>query len=405
MFYEFKPDSWALYLNEWPGIICTEDMCNLQSIGPRPPGYNVPILLMFKLELRWAALQELSEFVPKPLEDMSKELRTAFEDVYRAWDNNWGLAHWKTVMAAADSEDNVDTPAWRPAPAQEQAGPSRTKKRQRPAIPIPTHKRPRYKFSPSSEPEGLALDMTRLNGNAAPEITQQDDLKADTGIVTIHIGPDDEEFMVPRESITDRPYFRDIQSLENEAWVIRRSSYRDVDPKKFKWIADFLSTGDFGHRIPTDEWERKETIEESRQDIFIECAEAYEVAKDMVMEDLMDLILEKLQAIKPWAPLDALSFATLIFQDPTDASCRSEAETNLMKSFGNYLAQRFWYFDEQHHSNWKERLKRCPGMAREVFSILAEKAERKLQDESQEDASSSGGESSGDEKKWSYALK
>lgn len=467
---------------------------------------------MVKLEFRWASVTELSEFVPKPLDGLSKDLRTAFEDVYQAWDNEWGLAHWKAVTAAADGDDIYDTSPWFPAqmpastPFQEanfdelefdtrqahhQAPkstrqrisdgldptrhardhgpkPSRdgilddldfstrqaqdpvprlsrgtlslgnfyfgsrqaqsnvpeasreapifeearrnAKKRQLPSSPIP-HKKPCIILEVSSsdsedsdedveKPDGSKVGLNPDGGRVG---LNPDDLKNDSALVTIYVGPDDEEFIVPRESIKTRPYFRDVQALENEVWVIRRNFYRAIDPEKFKWIADFLSTGDFGHRIPTEDSERKELTDESKQDIFLECAEAYEVAKEVVMDDLIDLILEKLQSIKPWSPLVALSFATIIFQEPTDASCRSEAEENILKTFGNYLAKRFWYFNENHYTSWKERMTRYPGMAREVYTILAEKAHRKLQESQDEEGSENAGDSGGQE--WSYELK
>ncbi|KAF2202360.1 hypothetical protein GQ43DRAFT_313647 [Delitschia confertaspora ATCC 74209] len=236
--------------------------------------------------------------------------------------------------------------------------------------------------------KGLALPQNGLPATKSSTVAlckpadSQEDVSADNRIVTFFIGADNEEFVVPRESVTERSYFRDILALENNKLVMRRGAYRLIDPTKFKWAADYLSTCDFGHRIPQIELERKEVMDANREDIFLQCAEAYEVASEMVMDDLMTLILKKLEAIRPWPPLLALSFASNLFRASHEAEFRSDEEEQLMRAFGKYLADNFWYLTEEHLSSWKDKLALNPALAEEVFRNLAEKAKRQLRRQS-----------------------
>ncbi|KAF2712489.1 hypothetical protein K504DRAFT_531579 [Pleomassaria siparia CBS 279.74] len=94
----------------WPAVVCTDEMAT-QKVGPQPHKDYKLILLMGKLELRWASAGETQEHLtpqePTTIED--EQLRIAYEMVDEAWDSCLTLDYWSDVINNHRASDHSDT--------------------------------------------------------------------------------------------------------------------------------------------------------------------------------------------------------------------------------------------------------------------------------------------------------
>lgn len=166
--------------------------------------------------------------------------------------------------------------------------------------------------------------------------------------------------------IWERPYFRDALSGRNyfepigdHTWELVHPRLVDISPEDFRMVAEFLSDGDFGIRDPETEEQVAET--------FAECMAAWKTAELLSMDDLLDRIVEKIRATRPWWDLwNVMAFACSIYQSDVPLQAHDE----LKALFSGYIADLFHIYlgDDHLNDTFLARLRQLPELERDVLT-------------------------------------
>jgi hypothetical protein len=127
------------------------------------------------------------------------------------------------------------------------------------------------------------------------------------------VGPEHETFHVLKSEVDRRKYFANnslgancmIKAGRNK-WSFQRPCLQTIDPEDFKPVAEYLSTGGFGHRVIEDA--------EQKGKALIDCCSAWRVADALVMDDLLDYIVGKMERLRPWGLVETLAFAEVVYE-------------------------------------------------------------------------------------------
>ncbi|KAJ4993892.1 hypothetical protein SVAN01_00369 [Stagonosporopsis vannaccii] len=225
----------------------------------------------------------------------------------------------------------------------------------------------------------------RIGLNASPSAAPDGDiveenLDESSQFVQIFVGPEvdpasdsdiDPErrrhrLQLPKHHVWDRHYFRNTVSARNfftpigeSTWELVHPRLVDILPADFRWAAEFLSDGDFGHRDPNEEEQVAET--------FAQCLSAWKTAETLNMDDLLEHIVKKLRAAQPWWDLwNVMAFACSIYQ--SDVSL--QAHSDLKALFSEYIADLFFVYleDDCLSGTFLTRLKQLPKLERDVLA-------------------------------------
>jgi hypothetical protein len=180
-----------------------------------------------------------------------------------------------------------------------------------------------------------------------------------------------------KHHVWDRPYFRDTLSARNyiepigdNTWELVHPRLVDIAPEDFRWAAEYLSDGDFGHREPE--------TEEEAADTFAQCVSAWRTAELLDMDDLLEHIVDKIRSSKPWWDLlNVMAFTVSIYQSEVSL----QAHDDLKALFSEYIADLFYVYLEDDHlsSNFTDRLKQLPELERDILRNRMTQLERRVQ--------------------------
>lgn len=198
-------------------------------------------------------------------------------------------------------------------------------------------------------------------------------------IVTFYIGKPEKPFSVPRKSVDDLGCFRDVKVWEtNSGWVMRRPAYQNLNPKNFISIAEYLSVGDFSPRLldrgTKDVHLENITSPTERQQALIKCAKTWEIAREMLIEELMELLAEKLTALNPWPIHGLLIFAKAVFS----VSSTCDADDHIRESISKYLVANLLAIVQEEPSNLYAKFEELPMLHKMVLEMQLEKVDKKL---------------------------
>ena len=197
-------------------------------------------------------------------------------------------------------------------------------------------------------------------------------------IVTFFIGKSQQPFKIPRIQVENRGCFRDVMAWEeNNGYCMRRPSYNKLNSTYFSNVVEFLTGGDFKPLL-TKRGTKEAHVEDAttasgKQIAILKCAEAWEVAHEILIDDLMELVAEKLKTLKPWPLLEILLVAKIVF---AEASTDCEADNEMRKIISDYFAENFWSFAQKEFTNFKDKLCQCPELAKMVWAAMLVKAEK-----------------------------
>lgn len=152
---------------------------------------------------------------------------------------------------------------------------------------------------------------------------------------------------------------------------------KDFNPEDFKFVAQFLSTGQFGHSVIT---------EDTRADVIAECAAAWPIADRMVLEDLLDHIVEKLQKAQPWQPEETWILALMVYET---SDTLLKAYTTMKEMLAASLADNFYDMILRHGQGFLGPLQEIPELKRDIYRVLFETAEQQLHENGRGTSSSS----------------
>jgi hypothetical protein len=192
------------------------------------------------------------------------------------------------------------------------------------------------------------------------------------------------KFQLLKHHLWDKPYFRDalsgrnyIEPIGDKTWELVHPRLIDIAPEDFRWVAEYLSDGDFGHREPE--------TEEETADTFAQCMSAWRTAELLDMDDLLDHIVDKIRASQPWWDLwNVMAFAVSIYQ----SEVALQAHEELKALFSDYIAELFYIYLEDDHlsGTFTARLKQLPELERHVMKKRVAQLERRAQPGEEEDA-------------------
>jgi len=199
--------------------------------------------------------------------------------------------------------------------------------------------------------------------------------------VEVLVGPDQEIYTFPLQSLWNRHYFRDpkqglllIDYNKRGMWELKHPSLFDIKPDDFVFVAEYLESDDFGHRNPQDGEEMTEA--------FAQCVAAWVTAEKLGMSDMMDHTVEKLERLEP-EMLEILVFCRHVYARETTSISHEYLKGHLAV----YIADNFWEYIKDDHlrSSFIELLQHFPELQQDVYErrILALK---ECVDQSQEDS-------------------
>jgi hypothetical protein len=180
--------------------------------------------------------------------------------------------------------------------------------------------------------------------------------------VQVLVGPDQEIRTLQKQSVWDRPYFRDSRQgllyFDHNAegmWQLIHPALADIQPDNFAFVAEYLESAAFGIRYPQEGEEMNEA--------FAQCASTWITAEKLGMSDLMDHIVEKLERIEPEMS------AIFIFAVYVYSQTPSFSHLKLRDHLAVHIAENWWiYLDDDHlRSEVIKRLQTLPELERDIY--------------------------------------
>ena len=164
---------------------------------------------------------------------------------------------------------------------------------------------------------------------------------------------------------------------EKNGYCMRRPAYNKLNSTYFSSVVEFLTGGDFKPLLMKRGTEGAHVEDAAtpsgKQIAILKCAETWEVAREILIDDLMELVAEKLKILKPWPLLEILLVAKIVF---AEASTDCEADNGMRRIISDYFAENFWSFAQKEFTNFKDELCQCPELAKMVWAAMLAKAEK-----------------------------
>lgn len=190
-------------------------------------------------------------------------------------------------------------------------------------------------------------------------------------MIKVYVGAHNDEFLIPRAEIERLPFLSDakigcIAVMEDGTSRLDLQCLTEFDPDHFRFVAEFLSTGQFGHTVIN---------EETRQAVLEECAVAWPIADRIVLEDMLDYIVTKVQQaqLREWEEAWVVGL-TVYETSGTPLGAYKLMKELLVKVIAtNFLEKVYEYGDEI-----IGRLRDLPELQRDVYRILLETAEHQV---------------------------
>ncbi|KAJ4349895.1 uncharacterized protein N0V89_008515 [Didymosphaeria variabile] len=197
------------------------------------------------------------------------------------------------------------------------------------------------------------------------------DLSSSPEMVKVYVGEQEDEFLIPRLEIDRRPHLSDVKigcvaTMDDGTTRLDLQCLKDIDPVDFRFVAEFLSTGQFGHSVIN---------EHNRDKAIAECAAAWPIADQIVLEDLLDHIVAKVQQARPWQPEEAWFFALMVYET---AGTPLEAYRCMKDMIAKSMADNLFELIRRLDEGFLRRFQKLPELERDVYRILGERAEQKL---------------------------
>jgi hypothetical protein len=184
--------------------------------------------------------------------------------------------------------------------------------------------------------------------------------------VQIPHGPQNEVSTLQKQSVWNRPYWRDprfgvnfFDMNEEGMWELQHPALPEIEPRDFVFIAEYLESGDFGHRHPQGGADMQEA--------FAQCVSAWTAAEALGMFDLMEHVIDKLDRLIEPGLDELLAFADLVYKSPdfdlpTHERMKDYLATNIANNFWIYLE------DDHLRGEFLEKLKELLELERDIYA-------------------------------------
>ncbi len=172
---------------------------------------------------------------------------------------------------------------------------------------------------------------------------------------------------------------------EDDMWELQHPALSEIDPEDFTFIAEYLESGSFGIRHPQDDEEKNEG--------FIQICSTWTTADKLGMTDLLDHIVERMEALRPWDLVNVLAFIRCIYASPGSSL---PAHVDMKHMLATYIAENYWEYidDDGLKGLFAQRLKDLPELERDICVRRAFKIE--VDRNAEEDEDEADGEEDGD---------
>ncbi|KAF2727974.1 hypothetical protein EJ04DRAFT_581675 [Polyplosphaeria fusca] len=216
---------------------------------------------------------------------------------------------------------------------------------------------------PISKKSHQPVDDSASHPDSVDNESDLDELSelAQTGsFIEFLVGPDSEKFLVPYKAIKDRPHFKHhfgacLTPVGRGGWKFSKPSLSRVEPRAFKLVANYLESGTFGFTA---------FDADQRDEFFAQCCEAWEVAQDIGLDDMMELIIEKIQFTEPWSIEETLALSCVVYQ--TEGT-PLPAHRTLKELLSHRLARNYWGFLDENPSLMIEKMREYPELDADVM--------------------------------------
>ncbi|KAL5118044.1 hypothetical protein ACEQ8H_004030 [Pleosporales sp. CAS-2024a] len=210
----------------------------------------------------------------------------------------------------------------------------------------------------------FGMSGLRKNASAPTSDAIQGDISESREFIRIVVGRDAEEFMLPKEVLWNRVYFRDSMTgtnhfalNEQNIWELRHPQLVNMEAQEFRLVAEYLSGDKFGLREPETPDQEDEAI--------AQCVAAWDAAEKLDMHDMLDEIAHRVEFLA-WEDTCLLVFAKKVYsaQGPV-----LPAHDTVRNWLSGTLAKRFWALemDPVMGSQFRKYLRRLPELERDVF--------------------------------------
>ncbi|CAE7216780.1 hypothetical protein HRS9139_07883 [Pyrenophora teres f. teres] len=198
--------------------------------------------------------------------------------------------------------------------------------------------------------------------------TVEGELSQSKEFVQIPVGPDGVVSTLPKACVWNRKYWLDVRFGVNHfglnddgIYELQHPALPEIDPGDFVFAAEYLESGDFGHRNPRD------GHDDQMQEAFVQCIAAWGVAEKLRMHDLMDHITDKLERHIEPELMAVFIFATQIYRAEETGL---PSQVRLQDYLATYIAQNWWIYlgDDHLSSAFIERLKTLPDLERDIYA-------------------------------------
>ncbi|KAF1978340.1 hypothetical protein BU23DRAFT_498278 [Bimuria novae-zelandiae CBS 107.79] len=399
----------------WPALVCPDDMAPPKVTGKIPMTFNTLLLLITKKpEFVYATTSDMIEYDPfGAVQEGNPELQHAYNAVLEEMDSPASTLEYWTAVTEQQHKSGPDS-GYLPSPStssepdpKEESDDEYLQEAIRLSLAevrVNTHKRPsdtsfppkqmkrarvvsascstprpgdiRTHFTPMPRYDAEGLEITgSTSTRRKPENRDyvDGDLAKSTEMVKIHVGEgeQEQEFLVPKAEIEKRPSLSHAQigcmtTAEDGTPQLDLPCFRQFDPEDFRYVAEFLSTGTFGHT----------SVDESnRDDVFVECAAAWPIADRLVLEDFLDLIVVKVRQTRPWHFEESWALAKIVYQEEGSAL---DAYVAMKEMLAESIAENFYTMALQLGAEFLGPLQQLPELRRDVHKRLFDNAQSQL---------------------------
>ncbi|KAH7139404.1 hypothetical protein B0J11DRAFT_477736 [Dendryphion nanum] len=400
----------------WPAVVCTQDELPQVLRRQRLPAFEVAIYMLQKNESRWVSVGDLH-----PLDDLQcpehstrdyPGLQQAYELLIEALQEVYDLSFWRTCIVSRFGEDAFqdrfaggDSPSYEQTTVKRAMSPSTAhqhrqnggpRKRQREAYhrtqspSSPSPHEPRFTLDVGHKPERSAAASQGREWSAQQTYEQApheqlldepegDEIENNSKFVKFVVGEAEnrEEFYITYEIVKGCPYFGDdnlgfIQKKDN-GWIFERPCLRGIDPEDFRFVTEFLWSGEFGFRaIETDD---------DRSQNLAQCVAAWEVAEKLGMEDLMEHVVKKILRSAPWKHEEILVAAGHIYNMPgTPLPVYREMKDQVT----DFIFRNYTEYIEDYCPSYIRTMHKYPELMADVYQKLAYQARTRVETQNEE---------------------
>lgn len=200
----------------------------------------------------------------------------------------------------------------------------------------------------------------------------------------IFIGDPAQPFKVPRAALEGRGYpLEESLGDESHNGMICEDVLKSLNPTHFEPVMEFLVKGDYEPYLLDRGRESARIVDvhtaEERSFELRKWQQTWHIARRLRHNDLLGLLADKLEVLKPWPTFELFLLAGKVFEE---TSTLIEGEERARKLISNHLIENFWDVMVLNTSNVRMLFQRRPELEHLVWVGLEKKSKERHGEES-----------------------